>query len=219
MLIVGAKGFAKEVLEALVIENKYSNNLFFYDDVNDDVSGYLYNRYKIFKSLDEVKESLGDKFEFNIGIGNPFLRKILIEKFESVGGMLTSIISDSAKIGSFENQIGVGANIMAGTIITNSVSIGKAPLINLNCTIGHDCTIGDFIEISPGTNISGFCKIGDFVTIGTNATILPNIKIGSNVVVGAGSIVTKDVPDNCLVVGVPAKVIKYIEIDKRLNGF
>ena len=219
MLIIGAKGFAKEVLETLVVENKYSKDIFFYDDVNDNVGGYLYNRFKIFKSLEEVKESLGDKFEFNVGIGNPFLRKILIEKFEALGGKLTSIVSDLSKVGSFDNHIGEGANIMAGTIITNSIILGKAPLINLNCTIGHDCEIGDFLEISPGSHISGCCKIGNFVTIGTNATVLPKVKIGSNVVVGAGSVVTKDVPDNCLVVGVPAKVIKYIEIDKRLNWF
>jgi hypothetical protein len=62
MLIIGAKGFAKEVLETLVVENKYSKDIFFYDDVNDNVGGYLYNRFKIFKSLEEVKESLGSKF-------------------------------------------------------------------------------------------------------------------------------------------------------------
>lgn len=211
MLIVGAKGFAKEVLEALVIENKYLKDLYFYDDVNDDVAGYLYNRFKIFKSLDEVKENLGDKFEYNVGIGNPFLRKILIDKFDCIGGKLISIISDLAKVGSFDNKIGDGANIMAGTIITNSIILGKAPLINLNCTIGHDCQIGDFLEISPGSHISGYCKIGNFVTIGTNATILPNVTIGSNVIIGAGSVVTKNVPDNCLVVGVPAVIKKALD--------
>ena len=100
---------------------------------------------------------------------------------------------------------------MAGTIITNSIKLGKAPLVNLNCTIGHDCQIGDFLEISPGSNISGYCKIGNFVVIGTNTTILPKITIGSNVIVGAGSVVTKDVPDNSLVVGVPAVIKKVLD--------
>lgn len=211
MLIVGAKGFAKEVLETLVNENKYLKDLFFYDDVNEDVCGYLYNRFKILKSLEEVKENLGDKFEYNVGIGNPFLRKMLIDKFDCLGGKLTSIVSDFAKVGGFDNRLGDGANIMAGTIITNSIILGKAPLVNLNCTIGHDCQIGDFLEISPGSHISGYCKIGNFVTIGTNATILPKITIGSNVIVGAGSVVTKDVPDNCLVVGVPAIIKKVLD--------
>jgi acetyltransferase-like isoleucine patch superfamily enzyme len=47
--------------------------------------------------------------------------------------------------------------------------------------------------------------------IGSNATLLPNISIGNNVTIGAGSVVTKNIPDNCLVMGIPAKVIKELE--------
>ena len=56
-------------------------------------------------------------------------------------------------------------------------------------------------------------KIGDDVWIGANVTILPGVTIGNNVVIGAGAVVTKDIPDNSLAVGVPARVIKEIEND------
>ena len=55
--------------------------------------------------------------------------------------------------------------------------------------------------------------IGNDVWIGGNVTILPGVKIGNNVVVAAGAVVTKDVPDNCVVGGVPARFIKEIEND------
>ena len=55
--------------------------------------------------------------------------------------------------------------------------------------------------------------IGNDVWIGANCTILPSVTIGNNVVVAAGAVVTKDVPDNCVVGGVPAKIIKKIEND------
>ena len=55
--------------------------------------------------------------------------------------------------------------------------------------------------------------IGNDVWIGANCTILPGVTIGNNVVVAAGAVVTKDVPDNCVAGGVPAKIIKEIEND------
>ena len=118
--------------------------------------------------------------------------------------------SPLAQIGHYGNSIGEGSNIMTGTVLTNDVKIGEGVLINLNCTVGHDSTIGDFVELSPGVHISGNCKIGSYSNIGTNATILPKITIGENVIFGAGSVVTKDVFDNCLVVGTPATIKKTL---------
>jgi acetyltransferase-like isoleucine patch superfamily enzyme len=82
--------------------------------------------------------------------------------------------------------------------------------LNTNSTIGHDSTIGDFVEICPGAVISGNVSIGAYSFIGSNATILPKVKLGSNVIVAAGSVVTKDVPGNCMVTGIPAIIKKQL---------
>jgi sugar O-acyltransferase (sialic acid O-acetyltransferase NeuD family) len=205
MLIIGAKGFAKEVLEVLY-QNNYSEKIYFFDDVNVDCPNELFG-FKVFKSLDQVKSHFKGEFPFTLGIGTPKARKLVCDKFEMIGGVLQSTISPFARIGSFDNQIGVGVNIMTGVVLTNSVHVGKGTLINLNCTIGHDSHVGEFVEISPGSHISGNCIIGDGTQIGTNATILPKIKIGNNVIVGAGTVVIKDVPEGVTVVGVPGRII------------
>jgi len=209
MLIIGAKGFAKEVLEVL-----YQNNIediYFFDDVNPEVTGMLYNRFPILKTIEEVENHFKTvSNEFTIGIGNPVLRKKLYDTFTKMGGNFKSTISPKATIGSFGNCIEDGSNIMTGAVLTNDIIIKKGVIINLNTTIGHDSEIGEFVELSPGVSISGNCKIGSFTTIGTNATILPKITIGSNVIVAAGAVVTKEVPDNCMVAGIPAVIKKEL---------
>ncbi|MGV4414999.1 acetyltransferase [Chryseobacterium sp. T1] len=208
MLIIGAKGFAKEVLEILH-QNKETEGLAFYDDVNDDVGDFLYDKFPILKNTKAVKEHFSKHGnDFTIGIGNPKLRKLMYEKFSQLGGQLTSTISHTSIIGSFNNIIGEGCNIMINTVLTNDIKIGRGTIINQISSIGHDVTIGEFCEICPSVSISGNCEIGNKTFIGTGAIILPKVKIGKNVTIGAGAVVSKDLPDNCVAVGIPAKIIK-----------
>jgi len=208
MLIVGAKGFAKELLEICKQNNKL-DNLVFYDDVTTDIGDLFFNEFPILHTIQEAKryfESVDKRF--TIGIGNPNLRKLIADKFEAIGGNLVEVISNKTDIGSFDVSIGIGANILSGVKISNSVKIGKAPLIYYNSVLTHDCLIGDFVEISPNAVVLGSAKIGSYTHLGASCTILPKVTVGNNVKVGAGAVVTQNVPDNCTVVGVPAKIIK-----------
>lgn len=210
MLIVGAKGFAKEVLEVLHLNND-TENLVFYDDVNVNVPDYLYGQFKIIKSKDEAANYLKQEdSRFTIGIGNPILRRKMYDTFVSIGGVFTSTISSFASIGNFEVEIGAGCNILSNSILSTSIKIGQGCIVYYKAIITHNCIVGDFVEISPSATLLGRCSVGAFSQIGANATILPDVKIGVNVIVGAGSVVIDDVPDNCMVVGVPAKIIKEL---------
>jgi len=210
MIVIGAKGFAKELLEDL-ISDKYNynkTNLMFFDNISKNVPEKLYD-FKILTSLNEVKSFFNKESAFfTIGIGFPKNRKKMAALFEEIGGDLTSVISKKATVGSFNNIIEKGVIIRSGVQITNDITIGKGSLINLNCTIGHDSSIGEFVELSPNVNISGHCIIGNLTSIGSGSTVLPNVKIGDNCIIGAGSVITKDIPNNSVVVGVPGKIIK-----------
>ena len=110
------------------------------------------------------------------------------------------------------------------------VIIGDYTRIGLHNTIIGPVTIGNHVNLAqgitvtalnhnfsePGTRIdeqgvsTGQVVIGDDVWIGANAVVLPNVSIGCHSVVAAGAVVTKDVPDGCVVAGVPAKIIKRL---------
>lgn len=164
------------------------------------------------RSLKEAKSYLeeGNK-DFIIGHGGTLERHEVYKKFIEIGGVPVSSLSDKAIIGNHSVHIGSGSVIMPFSVLSNHSSIGLGSLLNGYAMLGHDCTIGDFCEICPFTAISGNCEVGSFTFIGTGAILLPNIKVGKNVIIGAGSLVTKDIPDNCVVIGSPAKLVKQRE--------
>jgi sugar O-acyltransferase (sialic acid O-acetyltransferase NeuD family) len=211
MLIIGAKGFAKEILQVLNKNNELEN-LTFFDNVNVEIGTHLYNRFPIIKSEIEAENYFKQiDNRFTIGIGNPELRKFFYDKFNKIGGVLTSTIANDAEIGTFGVAIQNGCNILSGVKISNDVKIGIGTIIYYNSIVTHDVQVGDFCEISPNVTLLGRCKIGNYCKIGSGSTILPDLSIGKNVVIGARSLVTKNFPDNVLVYGSPAKIIKEIE--------
>ena len=85
----------------------------------------------------------------------------------------------------------------------HNVVIGEGCVIGNGCTLYHDVTIGRNRGLVP--------TLGDNVVVYSGAKIIGNVKVGNNAVIGANAVVTSDVPENAIVGGIPARVIKYRE--------
>ena len=201
-IIAGAGGHASEILSLLNRQGKDKDRrLIFFDDINN--ADYFMG-YDVIKSLETLKKITSGEFEFTLGVGYPYSRRILYEKLSSIGGILIGIISNSI-IASTVCSIDKGVDILDFSYIGTNCIICKGSLVNIGAQIHHNCYIGTFCEISPSTILLGNASIGNNCSIGANATILPNIKLCDDVVIGAGAVVTKSINEPGTYTGVPAK--------------
>ncbi len=207
MLIIGAGGLAKELLAVLTMNNDAAD-LCFFDDINEDAPAFLYGKFPVIKSWDEAREHFQNRSpEFALGVGDPLVRMNLSEKARSMGGRLSSIISQQAFVGGFGNSIGPGVCVLPFANLTCDIALGEGSLVNKSAIISHEVKVGRYCGISPGASVLGRGSIGDCTNIGAHAVILPGVKVGSFCTIGAGAVVIKDVPDNSVFAGVPAKPI------------
>lgn len=154
-----------------------------------------------------------------ITIGDNWSRKKIYQQISNLAPNLSwpNAIHPSVIIANYVT-IGKGILVMAGVIINSGATIGDFTNFYTNCNIEHDCHIDDFSSVSAGVVLGGKVKIGKYSAISLNATVFDRLIIGDNSVIGAASLVTKNIPDNVLAYGNPAKIIRSrVEGEKFLN--
>lgn len=207
IVIVGAGGFGREVEWLINRINKIEKrfNMLGYIDDNKN-PGEKINSLKVITNIDGIK-NLEENLNVVIAVGNSKARKNIAERIKKIKDVkFPNIIDPSAIID--ENIIkGEGNIICAGTIATVNIDINNFNIINLDCTIGHDVILTDFVTIYPSVNVSGNVLINECVEIGTGTQIIQGKTIGNNTIIGAGSVVIRDIEPNVTAVGVPTRVL------------
>nr|WP_320148053.1 acetyltransferase [uncultured Anaeromusa sp.] len=202
LLILGAGGHAKVLLEAAEQMGLWSDFAFLDDVASGNVHGY-----PIVGSLKDAAALTARFHEAIVGIGNNqtrmFWHDFLLENQYNIPSVIhpSSVISPSALLGK-------GCAVFAQAVVNADAFIGDSVILNTACSVDHDCVIEAAVHIAPGARLAGGVCAAKEAWVGLNSCVNVGLKIGRQAVVGAGAVVIKNVEEKTTVVGVPAHPIK-----------
>jgi len=197
--IFGASGHANVV--ASIIHAKYDK--IYFVDVAATAENII-NENEFFKEINIYKN--GDVF---LGIGSNNIRTKIY--WELLGKNVTpkNCIADNAFVAN-DAKIGYGVVVCPGSVIGSKAKIGNNTIINTLSSVDHDCELGDNSQVTAGVTFGGHTIVGNNCFLGIKCATVPNIKIGNNSIIMAGSLVYNDVPENVIVGGNPARIMKKV---------
>jgi sugar O-acyltransferase (sialic acid O-acetyltransferase NeuD family) len=152
------------------------------------------------------RQSLGYDMAFAVAIGGDRGRDrcAIGERLKREGLTPLTLIHATAHVG-VSAAIGEGSQILPMAAVCEEAQIGSFCIVNTKASVDHESILGSGVHVMPGATVAGAVHIGNFVTIGSNATILPRVSIADGAVIGAGAVVTRDVGENAVIVGVPGR--------------
>lgn len=210
IILIGGGGHCKSIIDTIKSSKLY--DIVGIIDIKEKIGDEI-NHIKIIdhdENLNIYRKKVSNAFISVGSIGDVSIRKKLFDKLEKLEFKLPFIIDKTAII-SDDVTIGCGTFIGKGAIINSGASIGKNCIINSGTIIEHDCKIDNFVHIAPGSTVCGGVKIGDNSHVGAGSVILQYNNIGHDTIIGAGSVVTKEIGNNIISYGNPAREVRKNE--------
>ena len=201
IVIVGAGGFGREVLQYLKDIHGEDPVKGFLDDVLTEVEPASLGQSIIGKISDYVPAE--DEY-FVLAIGNPVLRFKLARELSDRGAQFISVIHPQAYIAS-SATLGNGCIVAPFATIGANAILGDHVVLTFYSSVAHDAVVGDATALSPHSVSNGGTRLGIAAFLGTAAIVNPTRSVGDFAKVAAGSVVYRDVPPKSLASGNPAR--------------
>ncbi len=206
-VIIGCGGLGRELLVLLKQSGIFDIKGWYDDKISKDT---IIDGLPVLGTIEDLNSSNED-INVYIGIGDPKIKEIIVNKLDNNLIHFPNLIHPSVNIQDFQKiSLGKGVIIQNGSILTTNITLEDHVFINLDCTIGHDTTLGKYTSLMPSVNISGDVNVSNNVYFGTAATVINNINIAEHSIIGASACVTKDIEPYTLNVGIPSKSIKKL---------
>jgi sugar O-acyltransferase (sialic acid O-acetyltransferase NeuD family) len=208
IVLVGSGGCMRELFWQIMEANKIVQR-WTVDGYIDIVEDLNFDGIYPCTYLGDDAYLLGLKIRTNVVIcvGDPQKRRKIAERYKENPNLIFPVIDLTCGGVSPDATIEEGCILSRGAVVSANVTLGKFVFLNLNATVCHDGVVADYVTFSPGTTLAGNVEVGEETFFGIHASVIPGQTIGSQVVVGAGAVVTHDIPDHMVVVGVPAREV------------
>jgi sugar O-acyltransferase (sialic acid O-acetyltransferase NeuD family) len=214
IVIFGAGGFAREVLQIILDINDESANSPPWEPLGFIVEEGYPNTPNTVHGLPVQLGydwlALHPEVHVVIAVGSSAGRSKIAARVSACGNVFATLVHPKAWLGR-QVAIGPGSVVCAGSLITTDIDIGEHVHVNIGCTVGHDAKLGNFVTVNPRVSISGNVVLGNGCEIGTGSVLIPHSNVGAWSIIGAGAIVTKPLSPNVTAVGAPARIIKTRE--------
>ncbi|AER67526.1 sugar O-acyltransferase, sialic acid O-acetyltransferase NeuD family [Thermovirga lienii DSM 17291] len=210
LVIIGAGGLGREVAWLVEDINRKEKVWEFIGFIDDFKEGFTPEGYPIIGKTEDLYD-MREKLHLALAVADASIRKRLACELKGAGFEFATLIHPSAMM-SRHVRIGEGSIICAGSIITTNVVLGSFCIVNPGCFIGHDTVLSDFVSLMPGVNVAGDVRIGEGAYLGLSACVINMRSIGDGSIIGGGAAVVHDIPSRVVAVGVPARVIKNLNL-------
>jgi sugar O-acyltransferase (sialic acid O-acetyltransferase NeuD family) len=201
LYLLGGGGHAKVVIDVARAMGDYEVGGVFDDDPARQGSDVL--DVPILGPISEESLARHDVQLAVIAIGDNRVRQRIARRFDPLL-QWAAIVHPQAVVAA-SAALGPGTVVFAGAIVQPATAIGEHVILNTASSVDHDCLVGNFAHLAPGSHVAGGVRIGEGALIGIGAAILPERTIGDWATVGAGAVVVCDVPDGMIAKGVPAR--------------
>lgn len=207
IIIIGTGGLAREFASYFSDYSKQVSIVGF-SSKNEDEHHKFSLPGKLFQG-DIAPELVGTDSAV-ICIGNPALKRVLSEKLRNVGFRFPSLIHPKSVV-SDRVILEEGVIVSPNCTVSPDVTLKTFSYLNFGVGVGHDATIGKFVQINPGAQLGGFTNIDDETIVGSGSTILQGVTIGKRVTIASGSVVYSNVDDDSSMMGNPARRMRAFE--------
>lgn len=220
LLLVGAGGFGRETAEAVRAVNaiRPTWRLAGFLDDDPEAQGHVVGGVPVVGPIEAVHDHPDAAVAICTGRPDNYTtRRVIAQRLGLPDERYATVVHPSATVGC-SCRVGAGSVLLAHVDLTADVAVGRHVAVMPQVVLTHDVRVGDWATLASGVRLGGGCDVGEEAYVGSGACVREGLTIGRRALVGMGCVVTRDVPDERLWFGAPARDVSRAPVQGRQSA-